>query len=429
MSTAEAPERKPPTMTNAPPAGRKFPCPACGAKLDFDPKSRALKCPYCNHVEQIQPAAGSVEEHDFDAYLKHHAGVEKAAIPGRSEQVRCPGCGAVVLLEDKVATDRCPYCTTSLQNAPESAADMIPPESLLPFEIDDRAARQAFGMWITARWFAPSELKTLADLGQLSGVYVPFWTYDSMTYTHYAGQRGDDYQDTEHYTETDANGNTVTRSRTVTRTSWTWVSGEVQHFFDDVLVCASKSLPNDLVCKLEPWDLNSLEGFRPEFLSGFRAERYAVDLQEGFGTARQIMDVTIRQLCCKDIGGDHQRLTEVKTQHMGVTFKHLLLPVWVASYRYRDKLYQILVNARTGEVVGRRPYSVAKIVSLVIALAALALLIWFLIARSQGVRMGRFADMNQPGRAYAAITAFADRSPSTAALTMPPAYPAPSPTG
>jgi hypothetical protein len=345
---------------------------------------------------------------------------------------------------------------------------MIPPESLLPFEVDERAARQAFGMWITARWFAPTELKTLADLGQLSGIYVPYWTYDSMTYTHYSGQRGDDYQDTEHYTETDANGNTVTRSRSVTRTNWTWVSGEVQHFFDDVLVCASKSLPDDLIFKLEPWDLKALEGFKPEFLSGFKTERYAVDLQDGFGKARQIMDVTIRQLCCKDIGGDHQSLNEVKTQHLGVTFKHLLLPVWVASYRYRDTLYQILVNARTGEVVGRRPYSFAKIVTLVITVVALALLIWFLIARSQGVRMGRFADSspspgfageglgmrglladrepstltphpspanpgegrtNYPGRAYAAITAFADRSPSTAALTMPPAYPAPSPTG
>jgi DNA-directed RNA polymerase subunit RPC12/RpoP len=445
MSTAEAPERKPPTMTNAPPAGRKFPCPACGAKLDFNPSARALKCPYCGHVEQIKPADGAVEEHDFEAYLKHQTGVEKSAIPGRSQQVRCPGCGAMVLLEDKVATDRCPYCTTNLDNAPQSAAEMIPPESLLPFEIDERAARQAFGMWITARWFAPTELKTLADLGQLSGIYVPYWTYDSMTYTHYSGQRGDDYQDTESYTETDANGNTVTRTRSVTRTRWTWVSGEVQHFFDDVLVCASKSLPDDLIYKLEPWDLNSLQGFKPEFLSGFKTERYAVDLQDGFGKARQMMDVTIRQLCCKDIGGDHQTLSEVKTQHLGVTFKHLLLPVWVASYRYRDTLYQILVNARTGEVVGRRPYSFAKIVSLVITVVALALLIWFFVARAHGAprraahevsgqrplltSCAAPSEFSYPDRAYAAMTAFADRSPSTAALTMPPAYPAPSPTG
>jgi DNA-directed RNA polymerase subunit RPC12/RpoP len=425
--SADAPQAKPPTMTKAPPAGRKFPCPACGAKLDFDPTGRDLKCPYCGHSEQIQPAHVDIEEHDFEAYLKHHAGVKTTAIPGRSEQVRCPGCGAVVLIEDKVVTDRCPYCSTNLDNKPESAEEMIAPESLLPFAVDHRAARAAFMGWIAGLWFAPSQLKQLADLGQLSGVYVPFWTFDSMTYTHYAGQRGDDCQDTESYTESDAEGHAVTKTRTVSKTRWTWVSGEVQHFFDDVLVCASKSMPDDLVVTLEPWDLKALEGFRPEFLSGFKTERYAVGLEDGFGHAREIMDVAIRQLCCKDIGGDHQQLSEVKTKHLGVTFKHLLLPVWVASYRYRETLYQILVNARTGEVVGRRPYSVAKIATLIAVIVVAALLVWFFIARATAahVRLG----VRQSGRAYAAMIARAERSPSTAALTMPPAYPAPSPTG
>jgi DNA-directed RNA polymerase subunit RPC12/RpoP len=472
MVPADAPHPKPPTMTKAPPVGRKFPCPACGAKLDFNPTARALKCPYCGHVEKIQPNSAEVEEHDFDAYVKHQTGANKIAIAGRSEQVRCPGCGAVVLLEDKVATDHCPYCSTHLENKPESADDMIPPESLLPFAVDQRAARAAFGQWIGSLWFAPGELKKLADLGQLSGVYVPFWTYDSMTYTHYTGQRGDDYQETETYTEQDSDGNTVTKTRTVTNTRWTWVSGEVQHFFDDVLVCASKGMPDQLVCTLEPWDLKALEGFKPEFLSGFKTERYAVGLEEGFGRAREIMEVTIRRLCCEDIGGNHQQLADVKTKHMGVTFKHLLLPVWVASYRYRDNLFQILVNARTGEVVGRRPYSVAKIMSLIAAIVVIALLTWYLIAkaiegphnpRPRGARVaagiapspqrgqGRGEGVDYfgmtslltpnpspqrgegkviyPGCAYAATTAFADRSPSTAALTIPPAYPAPSPTG
>jgi hypothetical protein len=138
------------------------------------------------------------------------------------------------------------------------------------------------------------------------------------------------------------------------------------------------------------------------------------------------MDVSIRRLCCQDIGGDHQQLSDVSTKHLGVTFKHLLLPVWVASYRYRDNLYQILVNARTGEVVGRRPYSVAKIVSLIAAIVVVALLAWYLIARANAPAKPR---LPQPGRANAAMTAFADLRPSTAALTMPPAYPAPSPTG
>src|SRR5581483_10253447 len=101
------------------------------------------------------------------------------------------------------------------------------PESLLPFRVAQRDAMEAFNKWIAALWFAPGDLKQMANLGQLSGVYMPFWTYDSMTYTHYTGQRGDDYWETETYTETDANGKQEQKTRQVMKTRWTYVSGEV----------------------------------------------------------------------------------------------------------------------------------------------------------------------------------------------------------
>jgi predicted RNA-binding Zn-ribbon protein involved in translation (DUF1610 family) len=362
-----------PVTPQGPPPGRKFPCAKCGAKLDFDPSSQALKCPYCGHTEEIAPDNHAPEEHDYAEALRRLAG-QQTAIQGHSSQVTCTGCGAVVLLEDTVATDKCPFCATHLESKPIAAEGMVLPEGVLPFTIADREARHAFNRWIESRWFAPNELRRLANLGQLSGVYVPFWTYDSMTYTHYTGQRGDDYQETEYYTETDAQGNQVTRSRTVTKTSWTSVSGRVQHFFDDVLICGSNSLGDQESGELGPWDLKNLEGFQPHYLSGFKTERYAIGLEEGFVRARQVMDVRIRQLCCRHIGGDHQTLHSVKTQHVGVTFKHLLMPAWLGAYRYRDQPYRILVNARTGKVTGSRPYSVAKILLLIAAiLLAIAL--------------------------------------------------------
>src|SRR5262245_52089442 len=102
VTREQGPIVKPPTVTKAPPAGRKFPCKNCGAKLDFDPAAKALKCPYCGHIEKIE-TSGEVVEHDFEGYLKHHAGVD-VTIQGHSEQVRCTGCGAMILLEDKIAT-------------------------------------------------------------------------------------------------------------------------------------------------------------------------------------------------------------------------------------------------------------------------------------------------------------------------------------
>ncbi len=368
------PVKKEPSLTKAPPAGKLFPCLKCGAKVEFDPRTRTLKCPYCGFEQTIAgPGRGEeVVEHDFTEYASKLAKGTRGAIPGRSSQVRCTGCGAMVLLEDKVVTERCPFCSTHLENKPESAEGMIPPESVIPFAVDLRDAREAFAAWLKKLWFAPNELKQLANLGQLSGVYIPYWTYDAMTYTHYSGMRGDDYLDTETYTERDAQGNMVTKTRTVTRTRWYPVSGEVQHFFDDVLVCSSKSVPDHLITGMEPWGLGDLEPFKAEFLAGLKTERYAVDLKEGLVIAKEMMEPTIDQLIRQDIGGDHQTISGKQTQYMAITFKHCLLPVWVANYRYREKLFHILINGRTGKVSGERPYSFWKIFGLV-ALILLAI--------------------------------------------------------
>ncbi len=349
-------------------------------------------------VETIDPSSAEVQERDWEEYWEN-ANSHGETIAGRSSEVKCRACAAVVLLEDKVVTDRCPYCGNDLENEPVSAQGMILPEGLLPFKIDQKRAVAAFNQWIGERWFAPNDLKQLMNRGRMAGVYVPFWTFDSMTYTHYTGQRGDNYQEIETYTEpetyftADGSGNQVaqtrmvTKTRTVTKIRWWPVSGNVEHFFDDVLVCASKSIPDDLIQQLTPWDLPNVEPFQPEFLAGFQTERYTVDLKDGFTNAREIMDGEIRTLCCQDIGGDHQQLSSVATQHTAITFKHILQPVWLAPYHYRDKTYRIVVNARTGEVVGTRPYSVWKIVLLVLAiLAAIGAVVGFFAAANANSR-------------------------------------------
>ncbi|MFN0055773.1 MAG: hypothetical protein ACKV0T_26820 [Planctomycetales bacterium] len=378
--------------------GRKFPCPGCGAKLDFDPSQRALRCPYCNYSERIDPTDAQIQERDWKEYWQQTES-RGQTIEGRSSEVQCRACAAVVLLEDKVATDKCPYCSNDLENRPAAAQNMILPEGILPFKIDQKQARQAFNQWIHGRWFAPNDFKHLADLGRLNGIYVPFWTFDSMTYTHYTGQRGDNYQEVVTYTEhatvtqTDSQGRVTTTTRPVVRTRvetrirWSPASGNVEHFFDDVLVCASKSIPEHLMHQLEPWDIEHYEPFRPDFLAGFQTERYTVGLKDGFTTARGIMDGSIRTLCCRDIGGDHQQLHSVQTQHSAITFKHVLQPVWLAPYRYHQRLFQIAINARTGEVVGDRPYSFWKIalaVLVILGIVGLVALVGGMLQRGQG---------------------------------------------
>jgi DNA-directed RNA polymerase subunit RPC12/RpoP len=366
-------------LTKAPPKGKLFPCLNCGAKVEFDPRERALKCPYCGYTSKVEDDGGEVVERDFNEYASKLVKGHVKGIEGRSTQTRCGGCGAMVLLEDKVVTEKCPFCGTHLENKPEAVEGMLPPESLIPFRVDLRAAREEFTNWLGNLWFAPTELRQIANLGQLTGVYIPYWTYDSMTYTKYTGMRGDDYQETEYYTERDANGNEVERSRTVTKTNWYPVSGEVQHFFDDVLVCGSKSITPTLIDGMEPWNTGELEPFQDSFLAGLKTERYAVDLKAGLKIAKEKMEPVIHQLIRQDIGGDHQRIESTDTRYLGVTFKHCLLPVWVAHYRYNEKVFQILINGRTGKVSGERPWSWTKIAALVALVLFILVLIFGLV--------------------------------------------------
>ncbi|MCC5874674.1 MAG: primosomal protein N' (replication factor Y) - superfamily II helicase [Candidatus Sumerlaeia bacterium] len=336
------------------PKGRLFACGSCGAGLSYTPGTQNLECPHCGHQQEIPQCAADVRELSFEKYFEDLNLQEEVLGEEDAVEIDCPGCGASVEFAPEIAADACPFCATHLdRRAAHAPTRVIRPNGLLPFKIDDREARTRFVQWTKKVWFAPNDLKKLAVLGRVEGLYVPYWTYDSMTFSFYTGMRGIHYW----VTTRDSKGNT----RRQRRTRWYPVSGRVDQFFDDILVCASKGLPEKHVNKLEPWDLREMRSYEPTYLSGFRAERYQISLKEGFGTAKIIMDSAIYESVRRHIGGDVQRISSINTQYEGITFKHVLLPVWLATYRYANKTYRVLVNARTGDVRGERPYSWVKI--------------------------------------------------------------------
>ncbi len=144
----------------------------------------------------------------------------------------------------------------------------------------------------------------------------------------------------------------------------------VSRFFDDILIPASRAVNENRVRDLSPWDLQALVPYEPAYLSGFKAQRYQVDLETGFESAKEIMAGVIHADVCSDIGGDEQRVHSIGTDYSAETFKHILLPIWIAAYRFEGKVFQVLINARTGEVHGERPYSAIKIILLVVTIIA-----------------------------------------------------------
>ncbi|MDM8005305.1 MAG: hypothetical protein QUV05_04020 [Phycisphaerae bacterium] len=342
---------------------REFPCVKCGADLLFTPGTTALTCPYCGQENQIPVEPERVEESDYSATLAELAAGEELH---ETLAVRCSSCAAESSLPPNVTADKCPFCGAPIV-ALAASRKLIRPGYLLPFHVTREQAMESFRCWIASRWFAPSSLHRNAEAGTLSGIYMPAWTYNCDTDSDYTGQRGDDYWDTKTY-HAIVNGRTVTRTRQVRKTRWTSVSGQVQNAFADLLVRASDSLPEEHFHALEPWDLRNLVGYRDEFLAGFVCESYQIDLPAGFEHARQDMEEPIRNTVRRDIGGDHQQIDTVSTRYSNITFKHILLPLWLSAYRYHDITYRFMVNARTGEVRGERPYSFWKITLLISAI-------------------------------------------------------------
>ena len=351
-------------------AAKAFPCSACGAKLQFAPGTTTLICPHCGAANQIPTDGPAVHEEDFLAAIR---AFESSADQVEPLMVTCGSCGASTTLAVNVTAAICPFCGSPLVTA-GAAHRQIKPECLLAFAITAPQAMQAYQSWLASLWFAPSALKRDALSGRLQGVYIPAWTYDSRAETDYTGERGDDYWDTQTYTET-VNGKSETRTRQVRKTRWSSASGHVQNVFDNLLILAARSLPKKKAEALEPWDLENLLPYKEEYLAGFIAQSYNVDMEEGFEEAKQHMVGDIDSTICRDIGGDHQRIGWKESAYFEITFKHLLLPVWLASYRYQEQVYQFLINARTGEVQGERPWSWVKITLTVLAVIALVVTI------------------------------------------------------
>ena len=348
-------------------AVKRFPCPSCGAYLEFNPQAGKLKCAYCGWEDAIPQTAQEVKENSYEQYLQADR-TTLTTLSTTALEVKCNDCGASVTFEPPKVAGKCPFCASPIVTQPAKASPSVQPEGIVPFKVTDKQARESIQKWLSNRWFAPSALKSLAQQEKIQGVYLPFWTYDTYTVSYYRGDRGEHYYVTETYTETNSQGETETKTRQVQHTRWWPVSGRVDRFFDDILIPATTSVDRPRLDALEPWHLKkSLRAYNSSYLAGFEAQRSQVSLTQGFESAKNVMAGTIHSDVCRNIGGDEQRVHSISTDCSAITFKHILLPVWLCAYRYQNQRYQVMVNARTAEVQGERPYSVWKITAAVVS--------------------------------------------------------------
>jgi hypothetical protein len=263
---------------------------------------------------------------------------------------------------------RCDFCGSPAIVAHTGGGEAITPQSILPFKISNGQIRDRIRQWYGSRWFAPNKLKTAALTDTLHGIYLPYWTFDAHASAQWQAQAGYYYYTTETYR--DNNGNMQTRQ--VQHTRWEPAAGQLQHFFDDALVPGTAGVHRALLRQIEPFPTTTdLQPYSPEFVRGWTVERYQINLGQAAKINEEDMDHTLRSLCIRQIPGDTWRNLSMQRQYQGRSFKHVLVPVWLVSYTYGTKTFQIVANGYTGAIAGERPYSWVKI-----SLAVLAALLF-----------------------------------------------------
>jgi hypothetical protein len=333
--------------------------------LSYAPGTSELVCAYCGHRNRIVEPVVEIVENDLRAALER--GLDQAPTEEK-RTVKCGACAAEFTLEAGRHAGSCPFCGSSAVTD-TGASRRIKPAALLPFAIDEAEARGRLRSWLQGLWLAPSKLKRYARApGRLVGMYIPYWTYDSHTETDYAGQRGTVYHQPIQVRVV-RDGRPTMETQMVQKVRWTPVRGHVSRIFDDVLVLASDSLPSWITDRLEPWDLQDLRPYAEGYLSGLQSEAYRVTLDAGFGVAQARMRDALQHDVMADIGGDLQRIESMRISHSRSTFKHVLLPVWLAAYAFGGRSYRLCINGRTGEVQGERPWSVWKLLGLALIVA------------------------------------------------------------
>ena len=358
----------------------KHPCPECGGDAEWNPSKQALACPFCGTIlpwTEGQDAVGAlIVEHDLETALAATPDAQRG-LRAEKKSVKCESCHAISVFDPERAAQRCDFCGSPSIVPVDDLRDAITPESLLPAVIPNTQVRDQLREWYRSRWWAPNQLKRSALTDTLHGIYLPYWTFDAHVDADWTAESGYYYYVTESFR--DSNGKTQTRQ--VRKTRWENSAGRLSHFFDDDAVPGTVGVHTALLRKVEPFPtLTELKSYDPAYVRGWTVERYQVDLRQAAATSQQQMDAVIQRLCEREVPGDTHRNLQVSSFYQGRTFKHILVPVWLASYTYGRKSFQVVVNGYTGKMAGEHPLSWVKIT---LAVAAVLLLVVAVILLNQ----------------------------------------------
>ena len=332
-----------PAPKGSEPEQRTFKCPSCGATTAYSADDAALACAHCGYVESPDvPVAGrQADEAEFTLEALEQAsrgwGLTR-------REIHCESCGADLSLGPGELATTCSFCASHRVIArDETRANMLRPNYLVPFKIDREASVCLVRDWLARGWMHPPDLRQVATSTRLSGVYLPFWTFSARLDTAWRAEVG------RKRTRTTLSGKRKTEIK------WQWKSGQLDVRVDDMLTPGSSRVSSKLLSRLYPFDLAALTVYDPAYLAGWLAQAYDVGLRPAWDQARAWMRDRAKKAAYRDISSRYVRNFGLAVDMEEERWRYVLLPVYLAAYRFKDKVYQVMVNGQTGQVAGQKP--------------------------------------------------------------------------
>lgn len=356
-------------------SARGYPCASCGSQLTYAPGTRALRCVSCGNRQPLELKPPATWTTPLRQALATGQGETPPTTPQDRQTLRCDDCGATLEVPADMVSARCDYCASHHMVPQAPAPGVLQPGSVVPLELDERAARARFQTWLAGLWFRPDALRREHTVSQLHAIYTPYWLLDARVDASFTAERGDAYWDDESVQE---GGRTTTRR--VRKIRWRRVHGTRQDAFERIQVCASAPLRArlpGLVDGMGALPREALCAYEPAVFAGYRAQRYSVELEEGWKLAWERMLDEVKRRCSSDVGGDEQRFLDVTATPSQEAFHLTLIPLYVLAYRYRAKVYNVVVHGLTGQVQGQAPWSVPKLAALGVTVVALLWALWW----------------------------------------------------
>ncbi len=275
----------------------------------------------------------------------------------QQQLIHCERCGAQTMLSRGERSIQCPYCGSSQVLRANPQADLIEPHLVGIMKVNETQALAFAKLWLGRGFFSPDNLMASSVLISLRPGYYSFWTFDGSIEIPWSCE--------------------VLENRSQAA-AWAAHSGVETRFFNDVLIPGVKSLPLSRIKSLEPFNLQELKPFDPAVLAGWPTVFYDRSLSDSSLLAREQVVKIVRPSLNALIepGREKRNLVTGSPSWSGMTFKHILIPLWVGEFRFRGKQYPLLVNGQTGKVVGEKPRDSIKILFSLMSVGLLLLAIF-----------------------------------------------------